>query len=87
MLNNLKGIYEQKEEYAKALGMVQRMRIVFPTLPSLYKDIALCHYQLQEYRLAIRNLENYLQAADEPEDADRVRGQIEAIWSTLNRLN
>ena len=87
MLNNLKGIYEQTEEYAKALGMVQRMRIVFPTLPSLYKDIALCHYQLQEYRLAIRNLENYLQAADEPEDADRVRGQIEAIWSTLNRLN
>lgn len=87
MLNNLKGIYEQKEEYAKALGMVQRMRIVFPTLPSLYKDIALCHYQLQEYRLAIRNLENYLQAADEPEDAGRVRGQIEAIWSTLNRLN
>ena len=55
--------------------------------PSLYKDLALCHYQLQEYRLAIRNLENYLQEAGEPEDADRVRGQIEAIWSTLNRLN
>ena len=87
MLNNLKVIYEQKEEYVKALGMVQRMRIVLPALPSLYKDLALCHYQLQEYRLAIQNLENYLQEAGEPEDADRVRGQIEGIWSTLNRLN
>ena len=87
MLNNLKIIYEQKEEYAKALGMIQRMKIVLPSLLSLYKDLALCHYQLQEYRLAIQNLESYLQEAGDAEDAGRVREQIAAIWSTLNRLN
>ena len=87
MLNNLRVIYEQNSEYFKALGVVQRMRIVSPELPSLYKDLARCHYHQQEYRAAIRNLENYLQAANEPEDAQQVRSQIQAIWTSLNRLN
>ena len=58
-----------------------------PDLPSLYRDLARCHYQQQEYRLAIRNLEYYLEAAVEPDDEQQIRGQIQAIWATLNRLN
>ena len=87
MLNNLKVIYEQNGEFPKALGAIQRMRIVSPGLPSLYKDLARCHYQQQEYRAAIQNLENYLQAANEPDDAQQVRSQIQSIWTALNRLN
>ena len=87
LLNNLRVIYEQNQDYSKALGVIQRMRIVSPDLPSLYRDLARCHYHQQEYRLAIRNLEYYLEAAVEPDDEQQIRGQIQAIWATLNRLN
>ena len=87
MLNNLKGIFLDRQDFEKALGVVQRMQLISPGLPSVYKDLAWCHHQRQEYRLAINDLETYLQVAQEPDDAERVRAQIGSIWSTLSRLN
>ncbi len=87
MLNNLKVVYERNQEFTKCLAATQRMNMLFPERVSLYKDLAWCHYQLQQYRLAIRDLEAYLQEAQEPQDADNIRGQIRSIRETLNRLN
>jgi regulator of sirC expression with transglutaminase-like and TPR domain len=87
MLNNLKVVYERNEDFAKAVGATQRMIMLSPDRVSLHKDIAWCHYQLQQYRLAIRSLESYLQQEQAPSDAVQIRGQINAIRDTLNRLN
>jgi regulator of sirC expression with transglutaminase-like and TPR domain len=87
MLNNLKSIYMEASAYTKVVGVIQRMAIISPGLPSLYQELAWCHAQQHEYRLAIAALETYLQNADGPEDVKRVKGQIEGLWASLSRLN
>jgi regulator of sirC expression with transglutaminase-like and TPR domain len=87
MLSNLKHISLGRGEYARAIGVIQRMVLTNPSLPSLYKELAESHLHLQEYRHAIGDLEMYLQQAKDPQDAADVRQQIQAIWSALSRLN
>ena len=87
MLNNLKSVYMQNEMYAKAIGVIQRMALISPGLPSLYQEQAWCHAQQQQYRLAIETLEAYLEKADRPEDSRRIKDQINGLWASLSRLN
>ena len=87
MLNNLKAIYMESPALPKAIGVIQRMAIISPGLPSLYQELAWCHAQQHEFRLAIAALETYIKEAKDPEDIDQVEAQIEGLKSTLNRLN
>ena len=87
MLNNLKAIYMESTALPKAIGVIQRMAIISPGLPSLYQELAWCHAQQHEFRLAIAALETYLKDATDPEDIKRVRGQIEGLQTTLSHLN
>lgn len=90
ILNNLKSVYMEGKEYTKAVGVIQRMAIINPSLPSLYQEQAWCHAQQHEYRLAIETLESYLEQAQDtagPEDTKRVKDQIIGLWSSLSRLN
>lgn len=87
ILNNLKAVYMQGREYTKAVGVIQRMTIINPGVPSLYQEQAWCHAEQQEYRLAIKTLEAYLQEAGTPDDSRQVKDQIDGLWSTLSRLN
>jgi regulator of sirC expression with transglutaminase-like and TPR domain len=87
MLTNLRQMFIQRAEYARAAAVIQRMALVNPSMHSLYKEVSWCHLQLKQYRLAIRDLEMYLKAAQEPQDADEVRHQIQVLWSMLRQLN
>jgi len=87
MLTNLKHIFLNQGDYARASGAIQRMVLINPSLPSLYKELAQCHLQLQEYRRAIGDLETYLQIVKDVQDAAAIRRQIGDIWSAFSRLN
>lgn len=90
MLNNLKSVYMQSKNYTKAVGIIERMTIISPGLPSLHQEQAWCHSQQHEYRAAIAALESYLEhskAAGSSEDTKQVRDQIDGLWASLSRLN
>ena len=87
MLNNLKSIYMEAAALPKAIGVIQRMAIISPGIPSIHQELAWCHAQQHEFRLAIAALETYLKDATDPEDIKRVRGQIEGLQTTLSHLN
>ena len=87
ILNNLKNVYMQTKEYTKAVGVIQRMAIISPSMPSLYQEQAWCHAQQYEYRMAIGVLEAYLEEAGEPDDSKQVKDQITGLWASLSRLN
>lgn len=87
MLNNLKSVHMQSQQWAKAVGVIQRMAIISPQLPSLYQEQAWCQAEQHQYRLAIKSLETYLEKVDSPEDAKRAKDQITGLWATLSRLN
>ncbi len=87
MLNNLKSIYMEAAAFPRAIGVIQRMAIISPGIASIYQELAWCHAQQHEFRLAIAALETYLKDASDPEDIKRVRGQIEGLQTTLSHLN
>ncbi|MDA0263485.1 MAG: transglutaminase-like domain-containing protein [Chloroflexi bacterium] len=87
MLNNLKSIYMRSEQHGKAIGVIQRMGIISPGLPSLYQEQSWCHAEQHEYRRAIECLEDYLKTADGAQNAQRVKEQINGLWASLSRLN
>jgi regulator of sirC expression with transglutaminase-like and TPR domain len=61
MLTNLKATYLQNEDWHSAVGGLQRLTLIDPSLPYLYKELAWCHLNLGE-RLAAGNcLEMYAQ--------------------------
>ena len=59
MLNNLKVVYERTDAPQKALGAAQRMTLVNPEAKYLHRDIAVLHYQAQQYRASHCSLETY----------------------------
>lgn len=65
MLTNLKYIYLQNEDWRLAVGALQRLTLIEPSLPYLYQEQARCHLNLGE-DLAVRNcLEIYARCTGE----------------------
>ena len=87
ILTNLKHNYTRLEDYPRAISSADLIAVMEPSLGSNLRDMAALHYAAKEYRLAIRDLESYLEADPQAQDADQVRERIRAIWNTLANLN
>lgn len=73
MLNNLRIIYMQQEQWAKAIAVVERMRQVQPDNPYHLRDLGVIHYQAGAMYQAVTFLEAYLQQQPEAADAETIR--------------
>ena len=87
VLNNLKVIYERSGPVEKALSVTERMLLVRPDATGLYRDLAALQQHLQQYRAAIRSLEDYLRRRNNAPDATEVKSWIDSLKLTLSRLN
>jgi regulator of sirC expression with transglutaminase-like and TPR domain len=87
MLFNLKGIYYQKEEYAKALSVVDRILILNPGIPSEIRDRGLLYMQTSLFAKALADLEYYLATAISPEDSSNIQGHIKTLRSIVGATN
>ncbi len=79
MLFNLKGIYYQKDEYAKALSIVERILMLNPGIPSEIRDRGLLYMQSSLFAKALADLEYYLANASAPEDSTNILGHIKTL--------
>lgn len=87
MLNNLKAIYFNSRDYAKALGVVERLLILDPQAVSEIRDRGLLSSQLKRYAGAVADLERYLRLAPEAEDVRVIRDHLRAIRQRVVSLN
>ena len=87
ILNNLKNNYFNVEDYHRAIAVADMIAIIDPSLRRNLRDRAWFCYSLKLYRMAIKNLEAYLQVDPEAQDADRIKQQIHALESILRTLN
>jgi regulator of sirC expression with transglutaminase-like and TPR domain len=79
MLFNLKGIYYQKEEYQKALSIVERILILNPGVLSEIRDRGLLFMQTSLFAKALADLEHYLKNTSAPEDASYIEGHVKTL--------
>jgi regulator of sirC expression with transglutaminase-like and TPR domain len=87
MLNNLKAIYVARQEYMKALGVVERLLILEPEAPSEIRDRGLLSCQLKRFARALEDLEQYLRLASDAEDAGVIRDHLRSIRQRVASLN
>ncbi len=87
MLNNLKRIYIDKEDYEHALVVCDLIVLLIPQTASERRDRGLIHLQLLHYGRAQHDLKAYLNLAPEAEDRYEIRNHLKTIRQTLAMLN
>jgi regulator of sirC expression with transglutaminase-like and TPR domain len=87
MLNNLKAIYLRREQFLKALGVVELLLILEPGNPTEIRDRGLLSLKLECFGQAAADLEAYARMVPEAEDGDQIRGHLVALKKLLRQIH
>lgn len=87
ILANLKGIYQQQGHAEQALGVVNKILLVNPALTEQYRDRGLLLNALECYHAALKDLQIYLRARPEADDAEVVRKLVFGLQEDHSRIN
>jgi regulator of sirC expression with transglutaminase-like and TPR domain len=79
MLNNLRGVYYQREEYAKALRVLDLLIDASPGGAEEYKQRGVLHFHLHHLEEALADLKQYLKLAPRARDRRRIELQVESL--------
>lgn len=87
MLNNLRLIYIETQQWQSAATTIELLRILHPQTPDFLRDLGVVHYQAGSMQHAVNYLEAYLQHDPHAPDAvaiqEGLRERIDA-WVRLN---
>jgi regulator of sirC expression with transglutaminase-like and TPR domain len=72
ILRNLKAIYWNQRNYAKALGVIEKLLLINPTAAAEIRDRGFTHYQLNHLSRAIKDWSRYLELRPSAPDAAEV---------------
>ncbi len=87
MLRNLKGLYYSRQEYGKALAVVERLLILDPKAANEVRDRGLLLCQLKQFPEAILVLERYLRLMPAAEDTEVIRDHLRSLRERVASLN
>ena len=82
LLTNLKGIFLNVHDHARALAAVERILLIHPTAAGEIRDRGTLLARLGRAEEAIQQLEWYLGYAPEAPDADRIRTLVATLRGT-----
>lgn len=87
MLANLKGIYIQREEWAKALAVIDRLLLLDGGSPAHLRDRGTVLMKLGQFHVGAAEWDRYLSQYPNARDAEKLRGQLRQIRQALASLN
>jgi regulator of sirC expression with transglutaminase-like and TPR domain len=87
MLFNLKGLYYQREDYHKALSVVDRILLLNPGLTTEIRDRGLLYMQTSLFSKALADLEYYHEHALSPPDAAYIEAHIKTLRGVVASAN
>jgi regulator of sirC expression with transglutaminase-like and TPR domain len=87
VLRNLKSIYLQSRAFESALAVMQRMLLVVPESPEELRDRGLVYAQLECFRPAAADLQNYLRRRPDAPDASEIHARLATLKAAGARLN
>lgn len=83
MLLNLKGIYWSRQNYAKALGVIEKRLLISPGAATEIRDRGFAHYRLNRFSSAIADWSRYLQLRPHASDASEVTRNLKIASQAL----
>lgn len=79
LLTNLKGLYFNVHDHARALAAVERILLIRPVAPGEIRDRGVILARMGRRSEALEHLEAYLHVAPEASDFQRIRGMVEEL--------
>ena len=87
MLANLKGIYWRREEWKKAVGVIDRILAMAPRASGEWRDRGLAWSSLGDFQRGLADWERYLTDFPDAADHEQVKTQLRRIRLKLAQLN
>jgi regulator of sirC expression with transglutaminase-like and TPR domain len=87
MLRNLKTLYQQSEEWEKALAICDPLLLLEPENPVGLRDRGAIYWHLECFRPAYADLSRYLELVPDAEDGDELREKLVDLQALVARLN
>ncbi|MGH9868747.1 MAG: SirB1 family protein [Candidatus Polarisedimenticolia bacterium] len=87
MLSNLKHVHLRREDFPRALSVLERLVALTPQDMRLRRDRGLLHLKLEQYSRAVEDLQAYITRRPQADDADEARRHIMDIRRHTALLN
>ncbi len=87
MLRNLKAIYLERQQHARALPIIDWLLALRPGEAVEMRDRGLTYLKLECFRAALEDLEHYLEMTPAAQDLDEIRGCVLELRRSAARLN
>lgn len=87
MLRNLKAIYLRNKELENALAIMNWIITADPRQAAEVRDRGMIYHELECFRAAVADFENYLELVPDCDDGDSIRQRIIHLQHSVSRLN
>ncbi len=87
MLNNLRAIYLSRRDFRRAVEAVDLILVIYPRSPEDVKQRAALRYNLNDYKGALNDFEEYVKMAPDASDAEEIRQTALGLRRSMARMN
>jgi regulator of sirC expression with transglutaminase-like and TPR domain len=87
MLNNLRSIYLTQRDFRRAVQVVDLILVIYPRSPEDVKQRAVLRYNLDDYRGALSDFEEYVKMSPDASDAEEIRHTALSLRRSMAMMN
>jgi regulator of sirC expression with transglutaminase-like and TPR domain len=87
MLNNLRSIYLSQRDFRRAVQIVDLILVIYPRSPEDMKQRAALRYNLNDYRGALSDFEEYVKMSPDASDAEEIRQTALSLRRSMATMN
>lgn len=87
MLNNLKVTYLERRDFRRAVQIVDLLLVIYPRSPEDVKHRAVLRYNLDDFRGALEDFEQYVKMSPEASDTEEIRQTALSLRRSMAMMN
>jgi regulator of sirC expression with transglutaminase-like and TPR domain len=87
MLNNLRSIYLSQRDFRRAVQVVDLILVIYPRSPEDVKQRAVLRYNLDDYRGALNDFDEYVKMSPDASDAEEIRQTALSLRRSMAMMN
>ena len=87
MLNNLRSVYLSQRDFRRAVQIVDLILVIYPRSPEDMKQRAVLRYNLNDYRGALSDFEEYVRMSPDASDAEEIRQTALSLRRSMAMMN
>jgi regulator of sirC expression with transglutaminase-like and TPR domain len=87
MLNNLRSVYLSQRDFRRAVQIVDLILVIYPRSPEDMKQRAVLRYNLDNYRGALSDFDEYVKMSPDASDAEEIRQTALSLRRSMAMMN